>query len=279
MMDVIIDTILDVVKLIPFLFIAFLIIELIEHRFNKIAKKVMTKSGQAGPIIGSLLGAVPQCGFSVLATNLYITRIISLGTLIAIYLSTSDEMVPILLSSDANIKEVLAIVGLKVLLGMFFGVLIDLFLRKKEQKSDFHLCEEEHCHCESSLWKSVILHTLKTISFLFIVTFLLNLAFAYVEDSIVHNFFLKNSPFASLLTSLFGLIPNCASSVILTELYINQMISFGALMAGVLTGSGIALLVLFKNNENKLESLRIFLLLYCIGIFTGILIDMLHLLV
>ncbi len=278
MMDVILDTILDVLKLIPFLFIAFLLIELIEHKFSTLAKKVMAKSGQAGPVVGSLLGAVPQCGFSVFATNLYITRIISLGTLIAIYLSTSDEMIPILLSSQVPIKTIIGIVGLKVIIGMIFGFLIDIILRKKEKVGNFHLCEHEHCHCEDSLWKSVLSHTLKTVGFLFIVTFLLNLAFAYLEESIIEHFFLKNSLFASFITSLFGLIPNCAASVILTELYVKGMISFGATMAGLLTGSGVALLVLLKNSENKMESLKIYMLLYGIGVSMGIIIDFVGLL-
>ena len=129
-MDIVLDTLLDGVKLIPFLFIAFLIIELIEHKLSKKTEKAIAKAGKGGPLIGALLGGIPQCGFSVVATNLYITRIISLGTLISIYLSTSDEMIPVLLSSDAPISKVLSIVGIKVLIGMVVGFIIDLVLRK-----------------------------------------------------------------------------------------------------------------------------------------------------
>ena len=138
-MDIVLDTLLDGVKLIPFLFIAFLIIELIEHKLSKKTEKAIAKAGQGGPIIGALLGGIPQCGFSVVATNLYITRIISLGTLISIYLSTSDEMIPVLLSSDAPITKVLSIVGIKILIGMVVGFIIDLVIRethKKDKKKD-----------------------------------------------------------------------------------------------------------------------------------------------
>ena len=128
MKEVIIDTLLDTIKLIPFLFIAFLLIEYMEHKISNRSKKVITKSKKYGPVLGSLLGALPQCGFSVMATNLYITRIISLGTLISIYLSTSDEMLPILISEKVPINSILKIILIKVLLGIIYGIVIDIFL-------------------------------------------------------------------------------------------------------------------------------------------------------
>ena len=134
MIEIIKDTIIDSIKLIPFLFIAFLIIELIEHKLSKKSTQMIYKSGKFGPIIGSILGAFPQCGFSVMATNLYITRIISLGTLVAIYLSTSDEMLPIFLSEKVDLLDIAKILLLKILIGMIVGFIIDLVLRKKEKK-------------------------------------------------------------------------------------------------------------------------------------------------
>ena len=154
MKEVIIDTLLDTIKLIPFLFIAFLLIEYMEHKISNRSKKVITKSKKYGPVLGSLLGALPQCGFSVMATNLYITRIISLGTLISIYLSTSDEMLPILISEKVPINSILKIILIKVLLGIIYGILIDIFFTKVfkiKEKENYEICDKEHCHCEDHI--------------------------------------------------------------------------------------------------------------------------------
>ena len=129
-------TLLDTIKLLPFLLIAFIIIEYIEHKLTNKTKKIITKSGKFGPILGSILGLIPQCGFSVIATNLYVTRIVSLGTLIAIYLSTSDEMLPILISEKAPITTILLILGIKLVIGILAGTLIDLVIRKKNVEEE-----------------------------------------------------------------------------------------------------------------------------------------------
>ena len=279
-MDIVLDTLLDGLKLIPFLFIAFLIIELIEHKLSKKTEKAVAKAGKAGPLIGGLLGGIPQCGFSVVATNLYITRIISLGTLIAIYLSTSDEMIPVLLSSDAPITKVLAIVGIKVVIGMVVGFVIDIIFKethKKEDKKkkkhaheDFHVCEEEHCHCEESLLKSSIIHTLKTLGFILLVTFALNMIFGYVfSEEAVESFMESHKLLAPMLASLIGLIPNCGSSVMISSIYAEGVITFGTAMAGLLTNSGLAILVLFRQNKNVKENLKIMALIYFLGILFG----------
>ena len=153
MKEIIIDTLIDAVKLIPFLFLAFLIIELIEHKFNKETKKIISKSGNFGPLIGSIMGLFPQCGFSIMATNLYTTRIITYGTLIAIYLSTSDEMLPIMLSNNTDIIIILQILSVKFLVGIIFGFLIDFIIKKKNKKIklNYHICEDENCHCEKGI--------------------------------------------------------------------------------------------------------------------------------
>lgn len=272
MKDIVIDTLLDGIKLIPFLFIAFLFIELIEHKFSDKTKKVISKSGRFGPIIGGLLGAVPQCGFSVIATNLYVTRIVTIGTLFAIYLSTSDEMIPILLSHQVSLPSILKIVGLKVVIGIIIGLIIDLIITKKN-KNDFHICDESECHCEESLILSAITHTLKTIVFIILITFLLNCAFSYLDQEVIKNFCLSHSYLSSFITSLIGLIPNCGASIMITELYVNNVLSLGATMSGLLTGSGVALLVLFKSNDNLKENIKILVSLYGIGVIAGILID------
>lgn len=278
MIEIIKETLLDTVRLIPFLFIAFYIIEYIEHKISKKSKEQIENTGKYGPIIGSILGAVPQCGFSVLATNLYATRIITLGTLIAIYLSTSDEMLPILLSQKVDIGIIGLILLIKVIIGMIFGILIDAILHcsnKITKQNIKHFCDEEHCHCKKSILNSAIKHTLNITIFILVVTLILNIAIDFLgEDSFN---FLKYSPFAPFITSLVGLIPNCASSVILTELYLNNIINFSALLSGLLTGSGVALLVLFKTNKNMKENLLILGTLYFIGSLVGLIAQLLTL--
>lgn len=267
-------TVVHSLELLPFLLVAFLIIELIEHKFSDKTKKIIAKSGKFGPVVGSLLGAVPQCGFSVIATNLYITRIISVGTLIAIYLSTSDEMLPILLSHNVDISIILKILGIKVLIGMLAGIVIDFILRKKT-KNDFKICEEEECHCEESIIKSSIIHALKIFGFILLINLILNIAFEYIPEDIIKKLFFSNSILAPVLTSLFGLIPNCASSVMITELYLSNMITLGTAIGGLLTGSGIALAILIKQNNNKKESLSILATIYFIGVISGIVLNLL----
>ena len=214
MLDVLMDTLLDIIKLFPFLFFAFLVIELIEHKFSEKSKNFISSSGKLGPVIGGLLGAIPQCGFSVVATNLYVTRIITLGTLISIYLSTSDEMLPILLTSNIPITKVLLIVSIKVVIGIMAGFIIDFSFRKNKKK-DFHICEEDDCDCEHSLIKSVIIHTLKTTIFIALITLLLNTLFYYGGEEFISKIFLSNPLIAPFISSLIGLIPNCGSSIVI----------------------------------------------------------------
>ena len=280
MKEIIIDTLVDSLKLLPFLFVAFFIIELIEHKLDKKNKDLIAKNTKFGPTIGALLGLVPQCGFSVMATNLYVTRIISLGTLIAIYLSTSDEMIPILLADGSSFKTIALILSIKFIVGMLSGYLIDLFLRKqKKPKEDYEICENENCHCEKSLLVSSLIHTLKILVFLIIITFILNVLFEYVGNDALTNIFMKNSIFGPFLTSLIGLIPNCGSSIIISKLYLEGMISLGATISGLLTGSGVALLVLFRTNKNLKENFLILMLVYLIGALAGIIISLIELLV
>lgn len=276
MLDVIIDTLMDAIKLLPFLFIAFLIIEVIEHKLSNRSKDAVVKAGKFGPVFGSLLGAIPQCGFSVLATNLYVTRILSLGSLIAIYLSTSDEMLPVLLSNHMPLKSILVILLIKVIVGMMFGFIIDLIIRRKEDKKHEHIhdiCEHDHCHCENNILTSSLIHTFKTLLFIVLITFILNILFEYGGNKLIEKIFLKNSIFAPLIASLVGLIPNCGASVILSELYVSGAISIASLISGLLTGSGVALLVLFKSNKNIKENFSILGLVYLIGVIVGLFLE------
>ena len=279
MKEVILDTIVDSLKLIPFLLVAFLIIELLEHKLNNKTKSIITKSKKIGPIIGSLLGVIPQCGFSVMATNLYITRIITLGTLISIYLSTSDEMLIIMISEKVEISLILKILLIKIFFGIVYGLIIDKIInkKKKDKETNYELCDKEHCDCNHSILLSAIKHTLHITLFIFIITLIINTIFTLLGDNYLSKILLNNSILSPFITSLIGLIPNCAASVILTELYLNSTISLGALIGGLLTSSGSSLLVLIKNNKNQKENLSIILLLYTLGILSGIIIELISL--
>ncbi len=279
MKEIILDTLIDALKLLPFLFLAFFIIELLEHKLSNKTENIIKKSGKYGPLLGSILGAFPQCGFSVLATNLYITRIISLGTLISIYLSTSDEMLPILISHKANILSILLILLIKIFIGMLSGFIIDFIIRKnKKDKINYKLCNDDNCDCEESgPFKSSLIHTLKTIIFIIIISFILNIIMEYKGTEFLEKLFLKDSIISPFISSIVGLIPNCSASVLITELYINNAISFGSLISGLLTGSGVAILVLFKNNHNLKENFKILIIIYLIGSISGFIINLFNL--
>lgn len=279
MKEIILDTLIDALKLLPFLFLAFFIIELLEHKLSNKTESIIKKSGKYGPLLGSTLGAFPQCGFSVLATNLYITRIISLGTLISIYLSTSDEMLPILISHKTNFLSILLILLIKIFIGMLSGFIIDFIIRKnKQDKINYKLCNDDNCDCEESgPFKSSLIHTFKTIIFIIIISFILNIIMEYKGAEFLEKLFLKDSLISPFISSIVGLIPNCSASVLLTELYINNAISFGSLISGLLTGSGVAILVLFKNNHNLKESFKILIIIYLIGSISGFIINLINL--
>lgn len=278
MIDVILDTLLDVVKLLPFLFLTYLAMEYLEHKTGDKAELLVKKAGRFGPVIGGVLGIVPQCGFSAAASNLYAGRVISLGTLMAIYLSTSDEMLPILISEQVSFWLIVKILLAKAVIGMVAGLIIDFLLRKKglEQHEHIHdICEHEHCHCEKGIFRSALSHTAQITFFILIITFALNLILYFVGEDALANLILSKPVVGPLLASLVGLIPNCAGSVVITQLYLEKVIGIGSAMAGLLTGSGVGLLVLFRVNHNRKENLRILGLLYGIGVLTGIVIELL----
>lgn len=274
MIDIILDTLLDIIKIAPFLFVAFLIIEIIENKLSNKNKELISKSGKVGPLLGAILGLFPQCGFGTLATNLYVTRIISLGTLISIYLTTSDEMLPILISEGGHFKDIVLILSIKFIIGVISGVLIDLVYKSKE-KINYEICEDEHCHCEEDgIIISSIIHTVKTLCFIAVITFILNFIFEYFGVGLLESLLLKNSIFSPFIASLIGLIPNCVSSVVLTELYLSEVITLSTTIAGLLTNSGVALLVLLKSNENIKENLSIISIVYIIGAISGVILKL-----
>ena len=273
MLDCFIDGLIDTLKVFPFLLISFYIIEILEHKIN--SNKRLESSGKYGPVLGSLLGIIPQCGIASIATNLYVTGIITLGTLISVFLSTSDEMIPILLSEKVSIKLILIILGIKLVVGLVSGLLIDLVYPRKI-KSHYEICEEEHCHCDDHKFISAFKHTINISLFILVINVLLNMVFNYGLNDYLSSLLLKDSIFSPIITSLIGLIPNCASSIVITKLYLASSISFGSMIAGLLTNSGIALVVLFKTNRNLKENINIILLTYFIGNVIGIILNILH---
>ena len=275
-------SILDCIKLLPFLFIAYLIMEYIEHKMGEKSKKAIKKSGRFGPIVGGIVGAFPQCGFSVSATNLYAGRVITLGTLIAVYLSTSDEMLPIFISEGVAPTLILKVLGIKVVIGIIAGLVIDFVVsminRNKEQNTDEeieHICEEEHCHCdEKGIFKSAIKHTLSIFLFIVIITLIINIIVHIVGEETIASWILNKPVLGPVISSLIGLIPNCAASVIITNMYLENLISLGSMIGGLLTGAGVGLAVLFKTNRKLKENIYIVALVYAIGVISGIVIEL-----
>ncbi len=277
MLDVIIDGLLDTLKVIPFLFAAFLLLEYIEHKYSAKTHRIIKKAGRLGPVIGSALGAFPQCGFSAMASNLYATRIITLGTLIAVYLSTSDEMLLIMLSRPDTIGKGLIIVLIKVIIGIIVGFVIDLIMHLRHREDDENIkdfCEMEHCHCEHGIFRSAIKHTLKIALFILIVNLVLGIAIHYLGEDNFSKIMLKDTLFAPFIASLVGLIPNCAASVAITELYISGAISFGSVLSGLLTSCGVGVLILFRVNRPMKQNVAILAVLYLIGAFSGLIVDL-----
>ena len=279
MLEVIEDALIDSVKLLPFLFITYLIMEYIEHKTSAKSKEAIKKSGKFGPIIGSILGIFPQCGFSVSATNLYAARVITLGTLISVYLSTSDEMLPIFISEAVPVTTILKILGIKLVIGMIAGILIDLCLRLKNRNKDeeekiVDLCEKEHCHCDHGIIKSALKHTISIFIFILIITVLINIAIYFIGEDRIAGFIEINPLLGPVLAGIIGLIPNCASSVILTQLYLENIVTATTMISGLLVNAGVGLAVLFKMNKGIKQNILIVILLYSIGVISGLLLQL-----
>lgn len=277
MRDILLDCVIDTIKLLPFLFLTYLLMELIEHKTSERTKIIIRKAGKMGPLFGGVLGAVPQCGFSAAAAGFYSGRVITVGTLLAVFLSTSDEMLPILLSSQAPLPIILKIILMKAAIGIAAGFVIDFLFRGFNQRkigvSIHDLCMNEHCQCEEGIFKSALWHTLNIAVFIFAVTFLLNLAIGVIGEENLGGMILNQPVISELLAGVIGLIPNCAASVVITTLYLEGAMSAGAMMAGLLVGAGVGILVLFRTNKNIKENLKITGLLYATGVLFGIIID------
>lgn len=288
MPDWLCDAILDSFHILPLLFIVFFIIELIEFFYSEKINSFMKNSEKSAPLIGSLAAIIPQCGFSVIASTLYIRRFITKGTLIGIYLATSDEAIPILLANPTHTHLVVPVVGIKLFIGILAGYLIDFILKDKkyipiveETDSDNDLHADEGCchHSVSHRRKRELIyhplkHTFNIFIFILLITILLNFVLAvYAEHSVLHLLLGKVKVLEPVITAFVGLIPNCAVSIALTMLLIKGSISFGAVMSGLLSNAGLGILVLCRHNENYKDTLKIISILLCISIVSGLLIQ------
>ena len=289
--DIVLDAVVDSVKILPFLYLTYLAMEYLEHRTAEFTENVVQKTEHFGPLLGGVIGIFPQCGFSAAASNLYAGRVITLGTLIAIYLSTSDEMIPLLISEHFPVGTMVKILALKAVIGIIAGFIIDFAVhayhkargkRAEDPVRINELCEKEHCHCDDEedatlkgMAKSAFVHTLHIFLFVLVLTLLLNIIITLIgEDHL--SMLLKTNPVVShILAGLIGLIPNCAPSVIITTLYLDQMITLGTMMSGLLVGAGIGLMVLFRVNSEKKVNFNVAILLFLIGTLSGLLIDVL----
>lgn len=274
--DVILDTSFDCLKMLPFLFMAFILIEALEHYSSEFTEKLLVKVGKAGPIVGAVAGCVPQCGFSVMAANLYAGGIISVGTLLSVFIATSDEAILIMLGNPGAIKEVGPLLASKVLIAIAAGYIVDIFLKNRISvpKASGNLCDDCGCHEEESgVLKPAWHHTVKIFVYLFVFTGILNLCVEIFGIERLSAFLLGDTIFQPVIAAVIGLIPNCAASVILTQLYLSGAISFASVIAGLCTGAGIGLVVLCKVNRDKRENLRIIGVLLAIAVIAGILLE------
>lgn len=274
-MDIIADSLADGIRLLPFLFLTYLAMEFLEHKAGDRLQAAIRRAGRGGPLIGSILGVFPQCGFSTAASNLYAGRIITVGTLIAVYLSTSDEMLPIMISQNVAVPVIVKILAVKVTVAVLVGFAADCIRRKDKQDMQIgHLCEQHHCHCEDGIWKSALRHTAEIFVYIMLISLLLNGLIAGIGEDALSGLILDRPVLGPVIAGLVGFIPNCAASVIITQLYLEGMLGAGSLLAGLLTGTGVGFLVLLRVNDNRRENLGIAGILYVAGVLPGILLEL-----
>lgn len=273
--DVLKDTLSDGFRLLPFLFLTYLLMEFLEHRAGEAGRTRIGAARTSGPIWGALFGIIPQCGFSAAASGLYCGHVITLGTLMSVFLSTSDEMLPILISSAVGIGRIVRILAVKVIIAMISGLILDLVIHDARKTPD-HSSHHSHIgepDCEEHLLISALKHTAEVFFYILLISFLLNLLIALIGEQTLAGLFTGTPVIGEFAAALVGLIPNCASSVVLTELYLSGILSAGAMMAGLLVNAGVGLLVLFRLDHNKKDLFRIISILYALGVFWGLVIE------
>ncbi len=277
--EVLLHSLLEILKLVPILFLTYLLMEFIEHKASDKTVKFLEGSGSFAPLVGAGVGLLPQCGFSVSAANLYTGRVITAGTLMAVFLSTSDEMIPIMISGDIPLKTLGFILLYKFAVAAFIGLGVDLLLRAlgrgREKINIDELCDEDNCHCERGIFYSACHHTLKISLFVGVAIFLLNTVIFFVGEEKIGEL-VGNIPVLShLIAAIIGLIPSCASSVVLATFCTEGIITVGAMLAGLFAGAGVGVLVLFRVNKNLKANILLVGGLVFVGVMFGLLADIL----
>ncbi len=276
--DIILDSVLDLLKVLPFLFGAFLLIEFLEHKaMDKVVYKLQ-HVGIFGPLAGALIGIVPQCGFSVTAADFYGGRLITIGTVTAVFLSTSDEALLIMMSEPSAMPYLLKLIACKVVIAFVFGMLMDFIARIIRRRIVIEepfteLCQDCHCHENHSIVRAALNHTLKIAGFLLVINLILGTIMELAGEAVIARLFLTDSVFQPLLTALIGFIPNCAASVLITQLFIDGTLSFGSAVAGLCTGAGLGLIVLWRTNHRVKENLLIMAYLYVVSVVSGMVLN------
>ena len=282
---ILIHTLEDSVRMLPFLYLAYLLIEAIERHHGQRIERALAGGGRWGFVPGALLGCVPQCGFSAMASNFYSSRVITLGTLLAVFLSTSDEAVPLLMAVPDQWPRMVLLIVLKVMIGLLAGFLLDFVFRKAVPVSlrggytghaDAVDCHEHHEE-ESSIWVAALTHTLNIFVFILLFSFLIGLVVHSVGEQTVAAFLNSMGPLQPIFAALIGLVPNCAASVLLTQLYLSGSIRFSAAVAGLCSGAGVGLAVLYKTNPSWKQNLFITGLLWAMGAGAGLILQIIGL--
>ena len=283
-------SVFDTLELVPFLLLTYLAMEAIEHSASAHVQAAVERSGKAGPVVGALLGALPQCGFSAMAATLYAGRVVTVGTLVAVILSTSDEMVPVFLAHQEPMGHMLAIMGAKVAVGLVVGLAVDAVLRARHRAGDGHLhihelCEREHCHCDEggahghehghghgrwAIVRSALVHTVQVTFFIFVVTFVFGLVIEYVGQDALGTLLANHPVRATFVSALVGLIPNCGASVAITELYLDDVLAVGPMIAGLLASGGVGLLVLWRTNADVRQNALVTVFIYAVSVLVGL---------
>ncbi len=279
MPDVILDALKDSIKLIPFLFATYLVMGILQHAASDRPQRLIRKAGKFGPLWGGIIGAFPQCGFSAAASYFYMGRVVTLGTLIAVYMSTSDEMLPILISEKVGMRTIVSILVAKIVIGMISGFAVEFLFgwlaRRKKAPKSFEHPDDACCHCAGSVLLEAAAHTLKVFFFVLVISLVIGSAIYFVGEDSLRALFSNVPVLGEAVAGLVGLIPNCAASVIITQLYLDGIITAGSMMSGLLVSAGVGLLVLFKENHHLKENLTIAALLYGCSVIWGVVIEVL----
>lgn len=269
-MEHIFHSFMESLNILPFLFLMYLLVEYFEHKNNGHLQGIFTKTKSMGPLLGAALGTIPQCGFSVVAAALFAKRSITMGTLVAIFVATSDEAIPLMITHPDRWADLGIVIGIKFLVAVLAGFLIDFIIKTKPRQEDEH---HHHFHgncedCGGGVLKSAIIHSVKIFAYIFIVNVIVGFAaekLVPLMQVISENIFVQSG-----ISVIFGSIPNCAASVALTELYLAGKITVYSLIGGLCAGAGVGLLVLFRQNKNLKENIGILACLYIIGMVVAI---------